>query len=225
MIGLGGLGTQAMMPLCQYINYKFTDKFELIFIDGDRYEEKNLSRQIFNDFDNKAIASANLLRTMFKGIKISAIDKYISIYNISEIIKENDLLFIGVDNNSTRALIEKRCLELNNVIVISGGNDYTDGNVITFARKKGQTIGKIFTELHKEIGNGKDKSPTEISCGELAKTSSPQLVLTNYNVASIMMNELYSILEKGKFHNEVFTDILYNSSRSTQEFKHKLKIA
>lgn len=223
-IGAGGIFSQSMMPLCQYLNYKYQNKFELVICDGDKYEESNLNRQIFNDFDNKAIVASNLLQSMFNDIKITAIDEFVTKYNIEKLILEKDLVFICVDNNNSRNLIQEHCLTLNECTVISGGNDYLDGNVMTFGRKKGKTIGKVFTELHKEIGNGKDKSPAEMSCQELAKSSSPQLVITNYNVASIMLNEVYSILEKGKFHNEVFTDIAYNCSRSSNECKHKIKV-
>jgi len=224
MIGVGGIGSQAMMPLCQYLNFKYENKFEMTICDGDIYEESNMSRQIFNDFDNKAIVATNLLRSMFSNIKLKAFDHYIHKNNIADVILEDDIVFICVDNNNTRHLIQEHCLKLKNCVVISGGNDYIDGNVMTFCRKNGKTLGKTFVELHKEIGDGKDKSPTEIACGDLAVTSAPQLVLTNYNIASIMMNELYNLLENGIFHNEVFTDITDNVARAVDALKCKIKV-
>ena len=80
LVGMGGIGSQGMMPLCQFLNFKYPDKFELTVCDGDDYEESNLSRQIFNDFDNKAVVATNLLRSMFKEMKITAVKEYITKY-------------------------------------------------------------------------------------------------------------------------------------------------
>lgn len=212
-IGCGGIGTQTIIPLCQYLNYKHPNKVSVTLIDGDSFEMKNASRQLFTGLGNKAEVTQSMLTAMFSSIKFDVVPTYITDKNIKDIIQENDITMACVDNNNTRYLLEKHILSLKDGIIISGGNDYIDGNVMCFVRKDGKTIGKVFSELHDEIKNGKSKSPSEMSCAELQKKSDPQLVITNFNAGGIMMNNLYSLLEKKKLVNECFFDITLNKVR------------
>lgn len=208
VIGCGGIFTQMMIPLTQY--NKFKVKLPMLLVDGDEYEKKNSERQLFVDFNNKAKTSAEFLSNMFKLDNIKHIQHFLTVSNISSIINNDDIVLLCVDNHKTRKLVDDHAKELRNVTVISGGNDYYDGNVMVFVRKDNVSFGKTFSQLHKEINNPTDKNPDEYSCTDLAVSSSPQFVVTNLNAGVIMLNELFNIIENKWFHNETYFDIRAN---------------
>ena len=134
--------------------------------------------------------------------------------NISKIIKENSIVFACVDNHKTRRLISKFAETLNNIIVISGGNELTDGNVQIYIRKGGKDVTPSLTDYHPEIENAVDKSPDEMSCEELSN-SKPQLYFTNFMVASYMVAAFYNVIEKENYNfSEVYFDLLTMNSSS-----------
>lgn len=218
VVGCGGIFTQMMFPLAQF--NRTTMNRPMLLIDGDQYEEKNKTRQVFKEYINKAQESVKTIKSFYPDLDVDSLALFINKDNIKNIIKENDVVIICVDNHKTRKLIEEHCLTLKNVVVISGGNDYTDGNVMVFAKVEDKLKGKTFSELHEEIKNPTDKSPEELSCQELAATSTPQLAFTNFMVGSVMLNELHN-LGKGYFHNEVFLDIEANKVLPKKEIKLK----
>ena len=46
-------------------------------------------------------------------------------------------MFLCVDNHKSRMIINNYCKQLNDVILFSGGNEFTDGNVQIYVRKEG----------------------------------------------------------------------------------------
>ena len=74
IIGLGGIGSRLANSLSQFISYDINDKCEMILVDGDQYEEKNLNRQVFEydedqEFNNKAETKYKELSTKYKNIQ------------------------------------------------------------------------------------------------------------------------------------------------------------
>jgi molybdopterin/thiamine biosynthesis adenylyltransferase len=82
------------------------------------------------------------LREEFPNIHFRSKGEYLTDDNIIMAIREDDVVFMGVDNHATRKFVSDRCEELNNVVLISGGNDYKDGNVITYIRQNGCDVTK-----------------------------------------------------------------------------------
>lgn len=208
VIGLGGIGSYLVEPLCRYINEAESD-VELTLIDGDIYKEKNKSRQKFTRLQNKAEESCRLLKEIFSNIHIKFKPHYINDSNVFSTIREDDNIFLCVDNHATRKIVSDRCQDLKNVVLISGGNDLIDGNVICYIKKDGENITKPPTELYSSIANPIDKIPSceeREGCEERIE-SEPQLLFTNLAIASMMLN-CYRKIEQNKItFNQVYVDI------------------
>jgi len=221
VIGLGGIGSYLVEPLARYLSFG-QNEVTMTLIDGDKYEEKNRNRQQFGKFDNKAAVTADELTPKFPKIHFRSKKSYITDDNVIDLIREGDLVFLCVDNHATRKLVSDRCEELENVTLISGGNDYTDGNVIYYRRVNGKNVSESPTSLHDKIKNPTDVNPgtTAISSGEGCEAqveNNPQLLFMNLAIASCMCNVYYSHEQNKAKFNQVFVDIRTHSSRATPE--------
>lgn len=195
------------------------DDISLTLIDGDTYEESNKTRQRFSRLGNKARVTRDYLWDQFPELNLKAVDEYISEENIVYLIRERAIIFLCVDNHATRKLVSDRCQELDNITLISGGNDYLDGNVIYYHKFEGKDVTKPLTELYPEIQNPKDSIPgakKSEGCGEQAK-SEPQLIFTNFAAASHMCNVFYAHEENQMNFEQVYFDIGTHRARPAPE--------
>jgi molybdopterin/thiamine biosynthesis adenylyltransferase len=217
VVGAGGIGGHLIEPLCRYLNCT-EDSIEITVFDGDKFEERNRSRQRFNSCDNKADHTVARLREEFPRIHFRSKGEYLTEDNIILSIRDGDVVFACVDNHATRKLISDRCDELNNVVLISGGNDYTDGNVIVYIRENGKALTKSPSTLHPKIALPEDKNPgnfTDIErqgCQREAETN-PQLLFMNLAIASAMCNCYYAYEQKKVHFEQVYVDILTQKMR------------
>jgi len=221
VIGAGGIGGHFLEPLSRYLSYG-EDNVEITVFDGDKFEDRNKERQRFSACENKAEHTVSQLKEQFHRIHFRSKGEYLTEDNIVASIRENDIVFMCVDNHATRKLVSDRCEELDNVTLISGGNDFTDGNVILYIRKDGKDVTKSPTTLHPKIANPDDKNPGSLTnqerqgCQEEARTN-PQLLFTNLAVASAMCNAFYALEQgKAKFH-QVYVDILQQKMRPSPD--------
>jgi len=214
IIGLGGIGSVLSNTVSRFINSKNIGVITINLVDGDDYEEKNLERQEFTSYGNKASVKKNELEYKFRKINYVDYPIFIDERSAAEIIKENCIVFLAVDNHKTRKLVSDFVKNFKNVVLISGGNELTDGNVQIYIRKDGVDITPSLTDYHPEIENPKDKSPDEMSCEELSK-SEPQLYFTNFMVANYMCAAFYNIIEKSNYnYSEVYFDLLTMNANS-----------
>ena len=215
IIGLGGIGSVLVNTISRFLNSNENLKpITIKLVDGDDYEYKNISRQEFYNYGNKANVKKRELSNRFQNIDYLDFQMFLDENNISEIVTENSIVFVSVDNHKTRRLVSNYAKKLNNVIVISGGNELTDGNVQIFIRKGGENVTPSLTDYHPEIENPLDKSPDEMSCEELSHAE-PQLYFTNFMVAGHMCSAFYNIIERNNYKiSEVYFDILSMNSNS-----------
>lgn len=214
VVGLGGVGSILVRRLCRFLNYSNDIDSEILLVDGDAYEVKNQERQEFMRMGNKAEVQANELQVKFKNITFDYNKEYISKDNVSQVIKEGDIVFMGVDNHKTRKIISDYCKTLAEVTLISGGNEYTDGNAQLYVRRDSIDLAPDICKYHPEIQNPTDKLPSEMSCEELSK-SEPQLYFTNLGVAYNMCCMFYnSVIRKQYERSEVYFDILTMDANS-----------
>ena len=208
IIGLGGVGSILIERLCRFINYSNDLTAEILLVDGDEYEQKNYERQEFNRIGNKADIKATELELKFSQLGLDVYDAFINPDNVSEVIKEGNIVFLCVDNHKTRMIVSNYCKQLQDVTLISGGNEFTDGNVQIYVRREGRDLTPDLCAYHPEISNPEDKLPDEMSCDELSH-SDPQLYFTNLGVATIMCWAFYNAVIKGKYdRSEIYFDIL-----------------
>lgn len=218
VIGLGGIGSCLIDPLCRYLSSR--KHSEVTLIDGDSYEWKNEDRQQFSEIGNKAIVTMNSCKSRFPKINFKAKDEYLTENNVVSIIRDNDIVMLCVDNDASRKAVSDRCEELDNVTLISGGNEYTDGNVMYYGRQNGRDITKPLTKLHQKIAKPKDVNPGDKKSSdgcEALSLDSPQLLFANLAIASSMLNVYYAhTLGKINFE-QVFIDIVAQRMRPTPE--------
>ncbi|MHA1802242.1 MAG: ThiF family adenylyltransferase [Candidatus Heimdallarchaeaceae archaeon] len=206
IVGLGGVGSILSQSLARFINYSEIVA-EFLLIDGDKYEPKNFERQEFIDLGDKAEIKYLELTSKFNRITFDYIPEYLTEDNIPEYLNEGDIIFICVDNHKTRNLINSYAQTLKNVTVISGGNEFTDGNVQIYIRKGGVDLTPNLCAYHPEIESPEDKLPTELSCEQLAQ-SDPQLYFTNMGVSTIMCWAFYnSVVKQQLERSEIYFDI------------------
>jgi molybdopterin/thiamine biosynthesis adenylyltransferase len=217
VIGAGGIGGHLIEPLARYLSYT-EDNCEITVIDGDKFEDRNKERQRFTACENKADHTIAQLKEQFPKVHFRSKGEYVTETNVIMSIREGDTVFLCVDNHATRKLVSDRCEELDNVTLISGGNDYTDGNVIVYLRENGKNKTKPPTKLYPKIAKPEDKNPGHLTdeerlgCQREAQAN-PQLLFTNLAIASTMLNCYYA-QEQGKVNFEqVYVDILTQRSR------------
>lgn len=211
IIGAGGIGCYLVEPLARYLSF-CGDECEITVIDGDKYEERNKERQRFSEHGNKAEHTVNLLKNEFPKIYFKFKPVFITQDNVVSSIREEDIVFMCVDNHSTRKIVSERCSELDNVSLISGGNDFTDGNVIVYLRKDGQDITRSPVDLHPKIANPDDKNPGDLDesnrqgC-QRETEANPQLLFMNLAVASTMLNCYRKCEQNDVNFHQVYIDI------------------
>lgn len=210
VVGLGGIGSNLVEPLCRTLAY--SDKKEcpkrIILIDGKAYKERNRERQRFSVLANKADVQRNLLTPSFPELKIESKASFLDENNIFVFIKENDVVFLGCDNHATRKLVSDHASMLDNVMIISGGNELYDGNVQIYLRADGKDVTPSLKFQHPEIETPADRNPAQLSCEELAKAGEPQLLNVNSTVAVLMLNAFTLWLLKGSVpYHEIYFDI------------------
>jgi molybdopterin/thiamine biosynthesis adenylyltransferase len=213
IIGLGGIGTYLCDPLFRFLN-SVGNNISVTLIDGDKYELKNIDRQVFSQFNSyKAEQKYKEYNQIFHNIAFEYHNVFVNPDNISELINDNDVVFLCVDNHKTRKIINDYVNTLNNIILISGGNDYFDGNTQIFIKENGKKKLPSLTDYHSEIINYNDKSPEEMSCEEL-QNSEPQLIFSNLFAATLMNCVFYNIFTYKTTNNvsDIYFDIIQLSS-------------
>ncbi len=190
----------------------------MTLIDGDSYEEHNAERQEFTQRGNKAEVTADSLRNNFPGLSIWTTTDYLTEDNIGMIVRDGDLVFSCVDNHATRLLLSNRCCDLDNAVLISGGNEYADGNCQVHVRKDGKDLTlPVANDYHPEIQRPADINPGDPQlrrqgCGVIAQRE-PQLIFTNFFVAASMVAAFYKWTEDGfatNKYDEVYVDLKLN---------------
>ena len=207
LIGIGGIGCALLPFLARYLNYR-GERVRITLIDGDEFQRSNADRQAFGTLGNKAKIKAAELAREFEGISFRAIPDFITETNIGQHIQEGDMILLAVDNHKTRKLVSDYCEKLTAVTLISGGNDFTNGNVQIYVRHAGCDRTAPITRFHPEIRNPQDRSPAEMSCEELMERGAPQLLFTNLAVASAMLNTFYNCCEEKLQYGEMYLDYL-----------------
>lgn len=222
VIGAGGIGTWLCAGLVRMLEWKYPGS-ALIIVDGDNYEQRNLERQDFNSMGNKASVKALDLSKQFTQTMIIPVPKWVvsddhpdvsedsSKIKASDLITENDLVIPVVDNYAARKIIFDAASKLNNVDVITGGNDDNlFGSVYHYQRRNGVDITAHPGETHDEYHNPPDRNPGEMSCQERAEIEGgTQVLATNMAVAAFILGRIqHTIVSDQKpEQSEIYFDL------------------
>lgn len=138
--GCGGLGSNISNILIR------TGFIDLVIIDYDRVEIKNLNRQLFfrSDAGKKKVLALkkNLLKINPEAI-IKAIDKKLDEKNFEQIVKDEnpDIIVEAVDLDETKKMIFETSLRMKKFVVMASGiAGYGDCENIKIIRRDNYTI-------------------------------------------------------------------------------------
>jgi len=212
-IGIGGIGCALLPFLCRYLQYS-GEGARLTLIDGDRFERGNAARQAFSGLGNKAEVKSRELAREFEALAFRSMPEYVTEDNVGRLIGEGEVVFLMVDNHASRHLVSRHVSSLSDLSLISGGNDYEDGNVQVYVRQGGLDLTPALARYHPEIAAPQDRNPAGLSCEELMEAGAPQLLFANLMVASLMLNAFYAIRQGRLNYSEVYLDIVPNLSRA-----------
>ena len=212
-IGIGGIGCALLPFLCRYLQYS-GEKARITLIDGDRFERSNAARQAFSGLGNKAEVKSQELAREYEALAFRSRPEYVTEDNVARLIGEGEVVFLMVDNHASRHLVSRHVSSLANLSLFSGGNDYEDGNVQIYIRRKGEDLTPSLERYHPEIANPQDRNPAAMSCEELMAAGAPQLLFANLMVASLMLNAFYALRQGRLNYSEVYLDIVQNASRA-----------
>lgn len=214
VIGLGGVGTALLTPLCRYLVYTEVGReIPLILLDGDDFEGRNRERQDFFGAGNKAQVKAREMRRIFPELSLRAVPEFVTPQSVSFYIESRDLIFLAVDNHASRRIVSHHCQILDSAVLISGGNEWSDGNVQIYVRRNGEDLTSPLTRFHPEIESATDTTGL-FSCDEITSSGEPQLLFTNFTVASHMLNTFYAVTSGELSYEELYFDILLGKSAS-----------
>lgn len=200
VVGVGGTGSFLLPPLIRYLNSRtdVNSSIDIVLIDGDKYDVNNISRQEFAHSllgKNKAEVQAAMYCKKFSELSIYPVGDYLGKDNI-DIISEGSIVFCCVDNHFCRHLISDRCKELNNVLLISGGNEEYDGNVQSYFKFEGKEYNSPIENRHPEIKEDTNGDRSVMSCEQLAQLpGGGQVIFANLFSATLMACLFYSYVD------------------------------
>ncbi|MBI5654151.1 ThiF family adenylyltransferase [Candidatus Uhrbacteria bacterium] len=221
IIGCGGIGSHLAGPLARYLE-SLGPGHKLTLVDGDNFEDRNKTRQVFDRPGNKAQSVAAKLAESHPGLTVDAVPEFIKPDNAEFILDEGVYVMLCVDNHPTRKLVSEAAASYQDIAVISGGNELEDGMVQIYVRKGGVDATPPLTHDHPEIADPKGKAPYEMSCEELAKAGTPQIIFANLTAAVLMANAFWRLstdpegfltktIGKGEFALETaYTEVAFN---------------
>lgn len=202
VVGVGGVGSNLAGPLARLLSYTKKEgqqPYELVFIDGDHVEKKNLVRQDFILKDvglSKAEAIIGALNV--DGVNPSFEAAYVNEDNVAKYITDRSIVILGVDNETSKHIVQEHCRTLDNVIMISGGNDTYDGDVSVYFKKDGVELTPPIWHDQPQIETPEtDDHPERVPCGEQYEDD-PQLFATNFTVAANILDVLTPVLINGE---------------------------
>lgn len=221
-IGCGGTGSYFIKEFSRFMaTYHDNEKsIYLSVVDGDRVEEKNLSRQsFFNDDINSFKATslvAGIKECMFENegntlfsypFYIDTADQIKKIDNdVCSIIKENDrfsskkivkLLIGTVDNHRARQEMHKYFYSESNLFYFDSANEYSNGEVVFAAKIKDILIAEPRSYYFSDIMKDDSLRASEISCSSQNKVS-PQHITTNMLAGNILLSKTIQLITTNK---------------------------
>lgn len=213
VIGCGGTGSFYVRDMARLVG-SMKERPQVILVDGDKVEDKNLIRQNFVKVDigrNKAEVQAGRYGGL--GANMAFVDKYLAtgdqLLEIAGGNLERAIIVSCVDNTKTRMLIREALAKLlvDQMFWIDCGNEEETGQVVVSAVTstwKPETVGAgkyptpdIFDLYPELVERAKaDKLPTEMNCAEMA-VSSPQFGFVNGTAAMLATNFTHRLLSGG----------------------------
>jgi ThiF family len=209
IIGAGGVGSWLAPAIC-----KLVDPESITIVDGDKLEEKNLDRQLFDD-DHIGESKADALGLKYK---CGSDSKY---FAHGSFAAEKEDWFMGcVDNNAARMAILESC-DCYGAKAIFGSNEVTSAEAFYYQREwKGTPHDPrvYYPEMVDDHRN--DPRSAAIGCTGIAQEKNRQLVSANISAMSLML-QLFGIwqLDIKKFKRDAIRHLPYRINQNQTKFE------
>lgn len=232
VVGCGGTGSVFMEKFTRYLSCRNNkDISEIIIIDGDVVEEKNLRNQSFIKEDvgmYKSSVWENICNGFLKeddlcrayGIYIqkeSDLASKISRSSYYYEAVEDVVVLIGCcDNHACRLIMEQFFADkkYENILYFDSANEFDYGETVFAAKLQNKVVSQPRSVLFPDILKGDLRKRSELSCEELNSVE-PQHMLINQLAAMQLMMGVVKVLEK----KEIPTGVTYfNTNFSTQHY-------
>ena len=213
---------------------------EILLIDGDSVERKNIVRQDFVEGDvrkNKALVLAERCVAAY-GLPVSAYPRYLEgEADVVRLVDEGAVVVGCVDNAPTRALLHEALSGYADVVYTDSGNGGVDTSVPEHAQRDAGYSGQVITGARKgdravlpfpadempdlvQAEGASDVLPTEIPCGHTV-ASQPQRFVTNRRAAAVALEHLTPLLSDGQIlHAKTFFDARRGYTKSYDALAH-----
>lgn len=149
VIGLGGLGSPASIYLAA------AGVGKLLLVDEGEVELSNLNRQILHwerDVGKPKVESAKeKIEELNPEVEVETLMEKIGRDNVHDVVREVDLVVDGLDNFSSRVIVNRACVEEGKVFVHAGVYGF-QGQLTTIIPGKGPCLQCIFPRLPPEEG-------------------------------------------------------------------------
>ncbi|MFD2892507.1 HesA/MoeB/ThiF family protein [Flavobacterium chuncheonense] len=143
VIGAGGLGC----PILQYIATAGVGTIGIV--DFDKIELHNLHRQILYTEpqigESKATIAKATIEKLNPLIQVLAFEEKLADHNVSNILKDFDVIVDGSDNFETRYLVNDTCVALDKPLVYGSILGF-EGQLAIFNHKNSKNLRDIFPE-------------------------------------------------------------------------------
>lgn len=206
VIGSGGSGGHLIPALSRLLAYhQSTQTSSLMVIDGDEYEEKNMTRQIVAPSQvglNKARAMQDFCA--YQGLdNVISKEDFISTSTFIPLLRNSacPMIVACVDNDATRLAIinaiNSVCSDKDFFFITPGNSDGVEevrGQTLWWGRVNGTMIGMNPTLAYPNIESPQDSIPHKGSCA-LHAPSRPQLIPANFLCASLTLMVIQNLLD------------------------------
>lgn len=183
LIGVGGVGSWLCPALCLLLKPE-----NLVLIDADVLEKKNLDRQLF---DESAVgeAKAEALAKKYPGCD-SIVDWYVDGLIAHE---PEDVLFVAVDNNAARIAALNACDRYDCRAIIGANETYSAEAYLYLPQWRGTRLDPRVTDPSL---NDTSDDPQRAAMGCVAaRDNRPQLATAN-RTAAVLMERLFLLWER-----------------------------
>lgn len=183
IVGCGGVASWLLPVLIRLAAASENRQPNIILVDGDKLEEKNLDRQLFS-MDQIGQPKTAALKALYE----SQYPKLVSLpeYMLEGMDWPSHSLFFGcVDNHVARKLI-LQAVDSTHGRGIIGGNEYTDSEAYVYEPEwRGTPLDpRVY---YPEILTNQANDPTRPqSCQGALADENPQLVIANFSAANHM---------------------------------------
>lgn len=216
VFGCGGTGSWLASFLSKL------DNKNVVLVDGDIVERKNIGRQSFREEDigspkARAVAFANGFNIFVEKFIDS---KEIILELISQAVPSGSVpVFVGcLDNNASRHLLHECFQELKDIVWIDSGNAERTGQCYVAMKEAGEVIYPSPIDIDEAFArvDGDERRPDQISCAEQS-ASAPQNVTANVMAATVVFNVINVLETNGAlFGNKYTFDTVFNVVDSTE---------